>query len=73
MDSYIVRIYRRAENDSQGLVGIIEKAGSGKNAPFKTIEELWTLLNAVADDPDRAAIGWRKGNAGRGTKQKDEK
>lgn len=72
MDSYIVRIYRRAENNPQGLVGIIEKVGTGRNTAFKSAEELWTFLNAAADHSNGAAAGWRKRKTGSDPTHEDE-
>lgn len=44
MDSYIVRIYRRASGKSRILVGTVEVAGTGGRRAFSTPEELWEIL-----------------------------
>jgi hypothetical protein len=44
MDSYVVRIYRRAGRKSRILIGTIEAAGSGRKMAFSNIEELWEIL-----------------------------
>lgn len=44
MDSYIVRIYRRAGRKARILVGTVEAAGSGKKMAFSNVEELWEIL-----------------------------
>ena len=45
MTSYLVRIYRKADNNPRLLVGIVEEVGKdGKNA-FHTLYELWDILN----------------------------
>lgn len=45
MDSYIVRIYRRAGRKARILVGTVEPAGTRKKVAFTNIEELWEILN----------------------------
>jgi len=40
MESYVVRIYRRAKNNSENILGIVEQADSGANTTFKSFEEL---------------------------------
>ena len=44
MDSYIVRIYRRAGRKSRILIGTVEAAGTGRKMAFSNIEELWEIL-----------------------------
>jgi hypothetical protein len=44
MDSYIIRIYRRAGKKSRILVGIVEGAGTRRKTAFSNIEELWEIL-----------------------------
>jgi hypothetical protein len=44
MESYVVRIYRRARKMSRILIGTIEVAGSGRKMAFSNIEELWEIL-----------------------------
>ena len=44
MDSYVVRIYRRAGAKSRILVGTVEAAGTEKKLGFSNIEELWEIL-----------------------------
>jgi hypothetical protein len=44
MDSYVVRIYRRAGRQSGILIGTVEAAGTGKKMAFSNIEELWEIL-----------------------------
>jgi len=49
MTSYLVRIYRKAENNPRLLVGVVEEVGKdGKNA-FHTLYELWDILNPVKE------------------------
>ncbi len=47
MDSYLVRIYRKAENDMRMLVGVVEEVGVKEKKAFHTLYELWDILNPV--------------------------
>jgi hypothetical protein len=46
MNSYVVRIYRKSDNNPRLLVGVVEEVGgkNGKKA-FHTLYELWDILN----------------------------
>jgi len=44
MDSYVVRIYRRAGRKSRILIGTVEAAGTRRKMAFSNIEELWEIL-----------------------------
>jgi hypothetical protein len=44
MDSYVVRIYRRAGKRSRILIGTVEAASAGRKMAFSNIEELWEIL-----------------------------
>lgn len=44
MDSYVVRIYRRAGRKSRILIGTVEAAGAERKMAFSNIEELWVIL-----------------------------
>ena len=44
MESYVVRIYRRAGRQSRILIGTVEEAGTGRKMAFSNIEELWEIL-----------------------------
>lgn len=46
MENYIVRIYRRMENDPHNLVGVVEEVGVEGNKAFTNLEELWKILNS---------------------------
>jgi len=54
MDSYIVRIYRRAGRKPRILVGTVEPAGTRRKIAFSNIEELWEIL--------RRRKGWGSGS-----------
>ena len=44
MESYIVRIYRRAGRRARVLVGTVEVPGTEGKLAFSTAEELWEVL-----------------------------
>jgi hypothetical protein len=46
MDSYVIRIYRRDENDPRILVGVVEEVGVEGNRAFGNLDELWFILNS---------------------------
>ena len=46
MDSYMVRIYRKEEDNPRTLVGIVQKVGVGEKKIFSTLDELWSILNS---------------------------
>ncbi len=43
-DSYVIRIYRREENDPRQMVGQVEIVGLDEKKAFASIEELWGIL-----------------------------
>ena len=44
MDSYIVRIYRRKEQASYEVIGVVEDVEMEEQMTFKTMDELWEIL-----------------------------
>jgi len=50
MDSYLVRIYRRADNNPRMLVGVVEEVGVKEKKAFHTLYELWDILNPVKEN-----------------------
>ena len=44
MDSYIVRIYRRGQDDPGELAGLVEIVGTSERLSFKNFPELTTVL-----------------------------
>jgi len=56
MDSYIIRIYRR-DNNNKPLAGTIEPVGNNlkslESNQFNDCEKLWTLLS-LPDKPDKS-------------------
>ena len=47
MNSYLVRIYRKADNNPRMLVGVVEEVGLKEKKAFHTLYELWDILNPV--------------------------
>ena len=47
MNSYLVRIYRKAENNPRMLVGVVEEVGGNDKKAFHNLYELWDILNSV--------------------------
>jgi len=41
-DSYIVHVYRREDDGT--LVGMVEEVGDSRRRPFRSCQELWTIL-----------------------------
>jgi len=48
MDSYIVRVYRRLETEPCSVLGIIESVEQQEKHVFRSLDELWAVLNARA-------------------------
>jgi len=44
MDSYIVRIYRREQEATRKMLGIVAGVDDGGDRPFSSAEELWQIL-----------------------------
>ncbi len=47
MNSYLVRIYRKADNNPRMLVGVVEEVGANDKKAFHSLSELWNILNPV--------------------------
>ncbi len=47
MNSYLVRIYRKVENNPRMLVGVVEEPGVKEKRAFHNLYELWDILNPV--------------------------
>jgi hypothetical protein len=47
MTSYLVRIYRKADNNPRMLVGVVEEVGVKEKKAFSNLYELWDILNRV--------------------------
>lgn len=55
--SYIVRVYRRTESDTEQqrrntdqveVIGTVEGAGTGEQQQFRNVEELWRVLQGCS-------------------------
>ncbi|OGP91172.1 MAG: hypothetical protein A2157_02020 [Deltaproteobacteria bacterium RBG_16_47_11] len=47
MNSYLVRIYRKAEDNPRLLVGVVEEVGVNGKKAFHNLYELWDILNSA--------------------------
>ncbi len=54
MNSYVVRIYRRTNNNPRLLVGVVEEAGVKEKKAFHNLYELWDILNLKKRETDKA-------------------
>jgi len=63
MNSYLVRIYRRGEDNPRVLVGVVEEPGVNGKKAFTNLYELWEILNPVQN-------GEIPANKKKGTKNK---
>ena len=53
MESYVVRIYRKEEDNPRLLVGIVEETGRNGKKAFNNIHELWEIINPLNNRPKR--------------------
>lgn len=63
MNSYMVRIYRKADNNPRMLVGVVEEVGVKEKKAFHTLYELWDILNPIK----KAATQVRRNRNSKGT------
>jgi len=47
-NSYLVRIYRRDENNPRLLVGVVEEVGAEGKKAFSNLYELWDILSSTS-------------------------
>lgn len=47
VESYILRIYRRQENNPMSFIGILEETGTEERKSFTNLDELWDILNSL--------------------------
>ena len=50
IDSYLIRIYRRDENNPEGITGTVEKIGTEKSHGFKSLAELGGIITGKRQD-----------------------
>ena len=68
MESYLVRVYRRASNNPRILVGVAEEVGGHEKRAFSNLYELWDILNPLGQ---RGSVGGKLKNGKK--KQNNEK
>jgi hypothetical protein len=57
MDSYIVRVYRRIQNDKGDVAGLVETVGTDEKKAFQTFSGLITAIrHAIGNDADPAVF-----------------
>jgi hypothetical protein len=47
MNSYLLRIYRREEDNPRLLVGVVEEPGVNGKKAFTNLYELWEIINPL--------------------------
>ena len=62
MNSYLVRIYRKAEDNPRMLIGVVEEVGKAERKAFNNLYELWDILNHKKELKKRKISG----NGGKG-------
>ena len=60
MDSYLVRIYRREEDNPRLLVGVVEEPGVNEKKAFHNLYELWDILNPIKKNPGQSRRNGRE-------------
>ena len=66
MESYLVRIYRRKENNPRLLIGVVEETGANEKKAFQNVYELWDILNPIRKRPSKSG-----GNGGKKRNKKN--
>jgi len=56
MDSYIVRIYRRSQGDSDELAGLVETVGTSERLSFRNFPELTSVLHRMLEHDSEDAV-----------------
>jgi len=56
MDSYIVRIYRRTQGDSDELAGLVETVGTSERLSFRNFPELTSVLHRMLEHDSDAVL-----------------
>lgn len=54
MTNYLVRIYHKAGNSRQTVVGVVEEIGVEGNKAFSNLDELWSILNPPKPEATKA-------------------
>ncbi|MBI5407064.1 MAG: hypothetical protein HZA18_05150 [Nitrospirae bacterium] len=61
VDNYIVRVYRREEDDMRKVAGIVEEVRTEEKRAFHNLDELWTILRSPRSKVSRKRKGNTKG------------
>jgi hypothetical protein len=69
MNSYLVRIYRKADNNPRMLVGVVEEVGANDKKAFHNLHELWDILNPIKRAPTQLKKSKNNSKHNRNTKQ----
>jgi len=56
MDSYIVRIYRRGQEDPGELAGLVEMVGTSERLSFRNFPELSSVLRHMLKPGEEGAV-----------------
>jgi hypothetical protein len=57
MESYIVRVYRRGEDDPNEVAGLVETVGSDNRKAFRSFSGLITAIrHALGEDDDGVGL-----------------
>jgi hypothetical protein len=56
MDSYIVRIYRRSQDDPGELAGLVEMVGTSERLSFRDFPELTYVLRRMLKQGEEGAV-----------------
>jgi hypothetical protein len=56
MDSYIVRIYRRDQDDPGELAGLVEMVGTSDRLSFRNFPELTSVLRSMLTQGEDDAV-----------------
>lgn len=57
--SYVVRLYRQ---EIEGIAGMVESVESGETTPFRSPEELWSVLQRDSSRRRSSSINPLEGN-----------
>ena len=68
MTSYLVRIYRKSDNNPRLLVGVVEEVGAKDKKAFNNVYELWDILNPIKKEQTSSKRG-RGSNGTQNTKR----
>ena len=53
MDTYIIRIFRRSEQDPEEIIGTTEHIETGQKQGFKDLKNLCGIIAKPGPDPDK--------------------